>query len=131
MVAYLRQFLVMFLLLLQVAAPLVHAHIGRDAMKGGLHLHEFEVLHIDHDGDPALMAVEHDLQTQNSIVNLGSAIKQQQWLDRLAPVFYLLDSVVADLAVTRQIEAIKFSPHIPLFAPDPVLSHNPSRAPPL
>lgn len=121
----------MFLLLLQVAAPLVHAHVGRDAMQGGLHLHEFEALHIDHDEDPGFMAVDHDLQIQNSIVNLGSAIKQQQWLDRLTPVFYLMLSLVPDLAIMRQIDAVNFSPHIPLFAPDPLLSHNPSRAPPL
>ncbi len=121
----------MFLLLLQVAAPLVHAHVGREAMQGGLHLHEFESLHIDHDGDPALMAVDHDLQIQNSIVNLGSAIKQQQWLDRLMPVFYLLVSLVPDLAIIRQIDTVNFFPYIPLFASDPLLSHNPSRAPPL
>ncbi|TCV76946.1 hypothetical protein EDE11_13029 [Methylomonas methanica] len=120
----------MFLLLLQVAAPLVHAHVGKDAAPGGLHLHEFEVLHIDHDS-PGFMAVDHDLQIQNSIVNLGSAIKQQQLLDRLTPVFYLIVSAAPDFAIMRQIDAVNYSPHIPLFAPEPLLSHNPSRAPPL
>ncbi|MBD9358582.1 hypothetical protein [Methylomonas albis] len=129
MVAYSRQFLVMFLLLLQIAAPLVHAHVGKDVASGGLHLHEFEVLHIDHDG-PGFTAVEHDLQIQNSIVNLGSVIKQQQLLDRLMPAFYLIVSSAPDFAVMRQIDAVNYSPHISLLAPDPLLSHNPSRAPP-
>ncbi|OAI07410.1 hypothetical protein A1353_06940 [Methylomonas methanica] len=129
MVAYLRQFLVVFLLLLQVAAPLVHAHVGRDAAPGGVHLHEFEALHSSHDG-PGFMTVDHDLQVQSGVVNLGAAIKRQQLLDRLTPVIYMIVSSAADFAIMPQIGVVDFSPHTPLFAPDPLLSHNPSRAPP-
>lgn len=128
MVAYLRQFLVMLLVLLQVAAPLVHAHVGKDASMPGLHLHEFEVLHLGHDG-AGLMAINHDLQSQNGIVDLGSAIKQQQLLDKLAPALFLL-AAFPSFAVERRASIINFPPPISRFTPEPVLSHYGSRAPP-
>ncbi|OQW74291.1 MAG: hypothetical protein BVN35_10650 [Proteobacteria bacterium ST_bin11] len=130
MVAYLRQFLVMFLLLLQIAAPLVHAHVGKDNAQGGLHFHGFEALHSEHD-QSGLMAVDHDLDIKSSVVILGSAIKQQQLLDRPMSAFYLIGSIVPDFAIMGQIDVLNFSPHIPLFAPEPLLNQNPSRAPPL
>lgn len=129
MVAFRRQFLVMLLVLLQVAAPLVHAHVGKDASTPGLHLHEFEVLHFDH-GDAGLMAIDHELQIQNGIVNLGSAIKQQLLLDRLAPALFLLTAFPC-FAVERLARTVNFSPPIPRFTPVPILSDNSSRAPPL
>ncbi|WKJ90506.1 hypothetical protein QZJ86_21265 [Methylomonas montana] len=128
MVAYLRQFLVMLLLLLQVAAPLVHAHVGKDASMPGLHLHEFEVLHIGQEG-AGLMAINHDLQIQHGIVDLGSAIKQQQLLDKLAPALFL-PAAFPSFAVERQVSIVNFPPPISRFAPEPLLSHNSSRAPP-
>lgn len=128
MVAYLRQFLVMLLVLLQMAAPLVHAHVGNDASMPGLHLHEFEALRLGHDG-AGLMAVNPDLQSQNVIVNLGSAIKQQQLLDKLAPALFLLVASPG-FAVERRAGINKFPPPSSQFAPEPILSHNSSRAPP-
>jgi len=129
MVAYLRQLLVMLLILLQMAAPLMHAHVGADASPRGLHLHEFEALHIERDG-PVLMAFDHDLQMQSSIVNIGSAIKQQQLLDKLSPAVFLFVLAVPVFAVARQIGIVNFSPHISLFVPEPLPSQNASRAPP-
>lgn len=130
MVAYLRQFLVMFLVILQFAAPLVHAHIGHSAEPGGLHLSEFEALHFS-DDEAVFTAADHDLQVQSTVVNLGSAIKQQQLLERHTPIFYLIINPALDFAVTYRIAVVNFSPHVPPFLPELSPSHYTSRAPPI
>lgn len=129
MVAYWRQFLVMLLVLLQVLAPLVHAHVGEDANRQGLHLHGFEAWHIDQSDGAGLMAVNQDLQGQSAIVNIGSAIKRQQLLDQPVPVLLLLGAFFC-VAVGIRDGRMVFPPHIFRFAPEPLPSQHSSRAPP-
>lgn len=128
MVAYFRQFLVVLLVLLQVAAPLVHAHVGKDVSARGLHLHEFEALHRSQHG-PDLLAADHGIDSRYAIVNIGSAIKQPL-ADNLAPALLL---VAVDLApaADRQNEPAIFPAYPPRFVPEPFPSPNSSRAPPL
>jgi hypothetical protein len=129
MVAFLRQFLVVLLVLLQSAAPLVHAHTGGKVSQYGLHLHEFEALHLVADS-VALTAFGHAISADSSIVDLGSAIKQQTTTDDHSFSFYLFGNDPV-FAIARDSDVINFSPHISGFVLEPFLSHNTSRAPPL
>ena len=58
----LRKFLVIFLAMLQLFAPLVHAHTGNKASDLGLHVPGLEILGVDHE---ALMsqAASHDFSS--------------------------------------------------------------------
>ncbi len=128
MVAYLRQFLVVLLVLLQTAAPLVHAHVGGDADGCGIHLHGLERLQSDPDHSE-LQSLHHELQQHAAVVNVGSAIKRQIDRDRFSPVPFLLPaSLEPNLqpAVDRPFCRSRTSP--PPSAPIP--ADNASRAPP-
>lgn len=129
MVAFLRQFLVVLLVLLQGAAPLVHAHTGGDVSQRGLHLPEFETLRLAADS-MSLAAADHSVTAESCIVDVGSAIKRQHTADDSAPIFYLPGNGPG-LAFTRDTGIVNFSPYTTGFIPEPFSSHNTSRAPPL
>lgn len=76
MPVFFRQTLVMLLVLLQYAAPVVHAHTGNDNDQRGLHLYEFEILHFS-SAIKLMKSVDVVPDTESNIVNIGSAIKQQ------------------------------------------------------
>jgi len=75
MVAFLRHFLIVLAVLLQSAAPLVHAHIGGEVSLRGLHLHEFETLHMAAHGVSLEKIAGHAVDAESCIVDLGSAMK--------------------------------------------------------
>lgn len=129
MVAFLRHFLIVLAVLLQSAAPLVHAHIGGEVSLRGMHLHEFETLHLAAHGMSIEKSVGYSVDAESCIVDLGSALKQHNTTDDSVPVFYLFDNA---LGITDSCDAkiVNFSPHIPGFASEPFLSDNTSRAPP-
>ncbi|ANE57413.1 hypothetical protein [Methylomonas sp. DH-1] len=129
MVAYLRQFLVVLLVLLQTAAPLVHAHVGGDTGGCGIHLHGLEGLQSDPD-HAELQSLRHDMQHQAAVVNVGSAIKLSLDRERFNPAPFLLPaSAVPRLKSTvgRAYHPSRTSP--PPTAPIP--ADNASRAPPI
>ena len=128
MVAYFRQFLVVLLVLLQFAAPLVHAHVDAIGFGNGLHLHEFETLHLKSD---ALFSGVTDVAStvDSAIVELGSAINIQV-LDDNSPDYYLHKDLLS-LCGQILLENINFSPqNLPLFV-EPSLRFPLSRAPPV
>lgn len=129
MVAFLRHFLIVLAVLLQSAAPLVHAHIGGEVSLRGLHLHEFETLHMASHGMSLEKSIGHSVDAESCIVDLGSAIKLQKITDDSAPVFYVFDNA-SRIMDSRNAKIVNFSPHIPGFVPEPFLSDNTSRAPP-
>ncbi len=129
MVAYFRQFLVILLVLLQVAAPLVHAHVGEDTSQLGLHMHEFEILHVGQDL-VTMTATDREFDSQSAIVNIGSAIKQQSSADNWAPVWFAA-TFDANPAISRQVDGVFFYGYSPHFTSQPFPRHNTSRAPPL
>ncbi|ATG92396.1 hypothetical protein [Methylomonas koyamae] len=129
MVAYLRQFLVVLLVLLQTAAPLVHAHVGGDAGGCGIHLHGLEGLQSDPDHSQ-LQSLRHDMQHQAAVVNVGSAIKLSLDRERFNPAPFLLPASAAprlQSAVGRAYLPSRTS--APPTAPIP--TDNASRAPPI
>lgn len=131
MVAPLRQFLIMFLVMLQMAAPLVHAHVGRHASAiSGLHLPELEMLRLGADGSIKLASVQH-VDNMSAIVELGSAIKLPK-LDANSLSFSYVETTIPPQPQAHCVENINFSPHRqPIVGEQPFLSDNISRAPPL
>jgi hypothetical protein len=128
MVAYLRQFLVLLLVLLQFAAPLVHAHVDDIGPVRGLHLHEFETLHIQQDF-LSLTTSESIAGLDYTIVELGQLIEIQQQADDFSPVYYLYSD--ERLLVSQQMsETVNFSPQALVMLAEPFLSQNLTRAPP-
>lgn len=132
MVAFIRQFLVLLLVLLQFAAPLVHAHIDDRGVTNGLHLHEFESLAVQADRLPN--SVETcSLSIQSAIVELGAAIQHQpSELDDedTAGIYYLTEHATT-LPVRYSLDAINFSPQQTKSKAAHFLAQNLSRAPPL
>ena len=128
MVAFFRHFLVVLLVLLQFAAPLVHAHVDETNLGHGLHLHEFEGLHFKADTMIMVSLTVHDA-AQSAIVEVGSAIKIQQLAYDIAD--YALFSEFTFWPTQLLVERINFSPHQQPSVSDPFLSQNLSRAPPV
>ena len=129
MVAFLRQFLVILLVLLQNAAPLVHAHTGGETPQHGLHLHEFEALRLAAD-NMSLASIDHASDAKSCIVNVGSAIKRQHSNDDATAVLYPMNNDQG-FAIARDADIVNFSPQPSGFIPKPLPSHNSSRAPPI
>lgn len=55
----LRKFIIIFLALLQLIAPLVHAHAGENILTRGLHVPGLEMYSVDHDTQMS-QAISHD-----------------------------------------------------------------------
>jgi len=128
MVAFLRQFMVMSLVLLQFAAPLVHAHVHNLGATRGLHLHEFETLRLKSDST-YMSATDYVAPLQSAVVELGAAIKIQHDLVPLPPMYSSYD----DSYRSEQyiVKIINFSPHETVLIREPFINQHSSRAPPL
>ncbi len=127
MVAFLRQFLVVLLVMLQFAAPLVHAHVHDRGLTSGLHLHEFETLQFK--SDTAFMAsLDYAGMADSAIVELGSAIDTSQDGQAVAPISASFSDVW--LAEPYLIEIINFSPHDAVLITEDFVNQHASRAPP-
>lgn len=130
MVACLRRFLVVFLVLLQLVAPLVHAHIGDEAGVGGWHLHEFEQWRSDNAGK-VLANISHEFHAQSAVVEVGSAINLHSsvfYADNQAHAFDR--SIFGQLLIALAIPVFRRFDH----PPEPIqpgISRHSSRAPPL
>lgn len=132
MVSSLRYFLVVLLVLLQIAAPLVHAHVGEavPAGNGGLHLHEFETLAVARQQPMSVSRLDHSAALQSAvIVDIGSAIATGKNL--AGPDSPLFDhAVVLAAAVNRAQPFVGFAAFRNFTASDHLLDSHPSRAPP-
>lgn len=109
----------------QALSPLVHAHIGDDAVDAevGAHLHEKFIA--DSDAGPVVTTVQN-LPTDSYIVSLGSAVVKKSDPQWLAPVFLMSLSLLGVVLV-----GIRLRPG-PSFQPIPIIRRsrlNP-RAPP-
>ncbi|HEY8219834.1 MAG TPA: hypothetical protein VIF86_07010 [Methylobacter sp.] len=73
----LRKFTIIFLAILQLIAPLVHAHAGEKASNWGLHVPGLEMYGVKHD---ALMssAVNYDFNAEGMIVGVDAGMKDSQ-----------------------------------------------------
>ncbi|MGZ8175089.1 MULTISPECIES: hypothetical protein [Methylobacter] len=77
MFSALRKFLFIFLAILQLIAPLVHAHAGEKVSDLGLHVPGLEMYGVKHD---ALMsqAVNYDFNSDGIIVGVDAGMKDGQ-----------------------------------------------------
>ncbi|MCK9605453.1 MAG: hypothetical protein M0R33_03265 [Methylomonas sp.] len=117
-------------MLLQFAAPLVHAHIGESNAVQGLHLHEFENLHLQQTGTFAQATLDHISCVQSVIVELGSAVKLQSSADEfIANCYPHSDSL--GLVAQPLLKVINFSPHEAGNLIEPAYKQHPCRAPPV
>jgi hypothetical protein len=77
MFSALRKFLVIFLAILQLIAPLVHAHAGEKAPDWGLHVPGLEMYGVKNDALVST-AVNYDLSTDGIIVGVDAGMKDNQ-----------------------------------------------------
>ena len=93
----LRKFTVIFLAILQLIAPLVHAHAGEKVSDLGLHVPGLEMYGVEHDA-PVFQAVSYDFSSDGIIVGVDAGMKDKQvnavadldnshYLHQQAPVF--------------------------------------------
>jgi hypothetical protein len=82
----LRKFLVIFLAMLQLFAPLVHAHTGEKSSDLGLHIPGLEMYGVDHEASMS-QAVSHDFSSAGIVVGVDAGMK-----DKLVVVVSDLDN---------------------------------------
>ncbi|MDO9047037.1 MAG: hypothetical protein Q7U66_04775 [Methylobacter sp.] len=77
MFSALRKFLFIFLAILQLIAPLVHAHAGEKNSDFGLHIHGLEMHGVEHDA-LVFHAVNYDFSSEGIIVGIDAGMKSKQ-----------------------------------------------------
>lgn len=130
-----RLILIAMLVMLQLLAPLVHAHTRQNAFNdevtGKLHMPGLETLNLQGDEIGQYLNATATDPSEGLAVGIDHGIKQssQKLSADTAPTYYL-DTATWLVAVDFITEKINFSPHlIPLLSRFSVTSHTP-RAPP-
>jgi hypothetical protein len=77
MISALRKSTIIFLAILQLIAPLVHAHTGEENSDFGLHFHGLEMHGVEHD-TLVFHAVSHDFRYEGIIVGIDAGIQNKQ-----------------------------------------------------
>jgi hypothetical protein len=77
MLTTLRKFTVIFLAILQLIAPLVHAHTGDKLSGVGLHIPGLERYDVEHEAS-GLQAVSYDSNSEEIIVGIDVGMKDKQ-----------------------------------------------------
>jgi len=128
MVAFFRQFLIVLLVLLQNAAPLVHAHTGGDFSETGLHLYEFESLRLI-ENKMSMSASGHMQSSESCIVNVGSAIYQRQ-INKVPNHAFFQPTHIPALSYNANLSSIPFLQQNSELYSQQATRQNCSRAPP-
>jgi hypothetical protein len=126
----LRKFTVIFLAILQLFAPLVHAHTGEKVSDLGLHVPGLEMYGVEHDAFVS-QAVSYDFSSEGIVVGVDAGMKDKQvnaaadsdnshYLHQQAPVF---NPAIAPFD-------INFSPQSQQFVCRSLISSLSPRAPP-
>jgi hypothetical protein len=126
----LKRFTVILLAILQLVAPLVHAHAGDKVSDLGLHVPGLEIYGADYDF-PIAQEVSYDFSSEGILVGIDTGIKDKQvnapvdvdnshYLHQQAPVF--------NVAISRY--DINFSPQQHDVARNPLIPSLSPRAPP-
>ncbi|MGR9046881.1 MAG: hypothetical protein ACU83N_16490 [Gammaproteobacteria bacterium] len=74
MLTALKKILILVLALLQLMAPLVHAHIADDRLGVGLHIPGLEHYNVASDA-PEIKALAHDAASDNLVIGIDSGIR--------------------------------------------------------
>ncbi len=81
--------LIIFLALLQLIAPFVHAHTGDELANQGIHLHELEHYSFTQN-EIIVQAMNHNGFTECSVISVGSGIQTKKIATDNSSQFYLL-----------------------------------------
>ncbi len=125
-----RYLLIVFLVLLQLIAPLVHAHAGKQLLGCGVHLPGLELYELNQP-DSLLMAVQGNIDLDAMFVGVNTGIERQYSITSdNTETFAFIATSVPMVTSDRLSATINFSPHdVPVFAYRPHVSSSP-RAPP-
>ena len=132
MILPLRRYLLVLLGLLQLVAPLVHAHSGNNFAKFGLHLPNFEIYSAaDNQNSPAFQSTDYSACLNDAIVGISTGIQNQQNnADDLLPLIYF-PPVPFVFSPALSCCKINFSPQLEQNSKTPVYSAQSPRAPPV
>lgn len=133
MLQRLRFSIVLLLMVLQIAAPLVHAHVGVDAgRQAGLHMHELEVFNLAQSLDTSAVYAQLAQADESLVIDLDSAINPGPHLQDIPVLLFYpgwlttsIEHVVTQIACPRS-DFLQFpvSPHLdqrsPRAPPHPV-----------
>jgi hypothetical protein len=131
MILTMRRYLLILLGLLQLVAPLVHAHSGNDFAQFGLHLPSFEVYSAIHQQTaPLLQSTDYLFSQNDAIVSISSGIRTQDIsTDEQPPVLYFPPTAVVFSVALSSCE-INFSPQPAQIIKAFIYSPQSPRAPP-
>jgi hypothetical protein len=128
----LRTFIIFFLVLLQLIAPLVHAHTGKQIFNTGLHIPGLEAFDHAHNSDtpPRLQrAFAHTTEGLLIGINTGLKAKHSTALDDSDSPVYIIPTAVIIKTTLSQFDN-NFSPQPLPPALHVLISAHPARAPP-
>ena len=127
MFSTLRTFLVIFLTLLQLIAPLVHAHASEPGVRQGLHLPGLE--HYGAEPTAGVQIAHYDVAADGLIVGVDLGLKQMRTLPGADNSAYLHQQTgVFNTAVFRPDTHVSEAPQLPVYRL--LLPSPPPRAPP-
>ncbi len=124
-----QKMLIILLTLLQLVAPLVHAHTGEEHATQNIHLPGFEFFNLTLD-TAILQAQKHPNFDTGSIISIGSAIKHKKIFSDHTVCYSLPADNFSISAVTHH-SAFKYTPRQQISLPATHYSSLPVRAPPL
>jgi hypothetical protein len=128
MVIFLRHSFVSFLILLQFAAPLLHAHTGDELTNDGIHIPGLEVIASQHPDSTSFEAIKA-YEVSGIIVDISSGIKRLNILpDKNLQTSHVSGDRLPILNHRKSVMVYEFYSFSPLPEPS-VLVHSP-RAPP-
>ena len=123
-----RRFLILSLALLQFAAPLLHAHTGRNFLVEGVHLPGLEFI-IQHGEVPEILATDVSRETHGVIIGIGSGIELKDFcFDQTVDPCIILETPVLDHRIITG--PVNFSPQLISFVIDRPSPPGSPRAPP-
>lgn len=130
MIPALQKITILALVLLQFAAPLVHAHTGMEIAGPGVHVPGLESWSVGAKED-SVSSSSGPYRTNNCLVAISSAIQQKQPVS-VEPFggYALSQPPVQTYVVSLDVCLLNFSPHRNRIIPSPLVSSHATRAPP-
>lgn len=124
----LRKSTVIFLAILQLIAPLVHAHAGEKVSDLGLHVPGLEMYGVDHAAHMS-QAVNYDSHSEGIIVGIDTGMRDKQVIVDLDDSYYLHQQAPVFNAAISPFD-INFSPQSQPFVCRLFIPSLSPRAPP-
>lgn len=124
------KWLITFLALLQLVAPLMHAHASGEPSDHGVHIPGLEHFSINNN-EPDSLVLQHPLCNEATVVSVGAAIKQSKVFSNKTPAFSLPTEVFKFSIVINQLAHIDAQYPQKNYIATAHYTLLPTRAPPL